>query len=152
MHSSRTADADAKGPDHVDIPVALDYLRANHRSVLIARKADGSPQPSPVVHGVDAAGRVLVSSREPAYKVRNLRRDPRVTLCAFADGFFGKWVAIEGTAEIVSLPDAIEPLVELYRQVAGEHEDWDEYRAAMQREQRVIIAVTVESAGPDRAG
>jgi len=137
----------------VDTSEALDYLRANHHSVLIARKADGSPQPSPVVHGVDsAAGTVIVSSREPAYKVRNLRRNPAVTLCAFGDGFFGKWVAVEGTAEIISLPDAMEPLQALHRQVAGEHPDWDEYRAAMERERRVIISVTVTSAGPDNAG
>ena len=136
----------------MDLQDALDFLRANHRSVLIARRGDGEPQPSPVVHGVDGQGRVVVSSREPAYKVRNLRRDPRVTLCAFPDNFFGKWVTVEGRAEIVSLPDAMEPLVDLYRSVAGEHPDWDDYRQAMVREQRVIIAITPESAGPDRAG
>ncbi len=136
----------------MDLSDALDFLRANHRSVLIARKAGGDPQPSPVVHGVDAEERVVISSREPAYKVRHLRRDPRVTLCAFPDGFFGKWVSIEGTAEIVSLPAAMGGLVELYQQISGAHPDWDEYRAAMERERRVLIAVTPISAGPDRAG
>jgi len=136
----------------MDIQEALDFLRSNHRSVLIARRADGRPQPSPVVHGVDSAGRIVVSSREPAFKVRNLKRDPRVTLCAFTDNFFGKWMVVEGHAEIVSLPDAMEPLVELYRGVAGEHPDWDDYREAMVREKRVIIAITPTSAGPDRAG
>jgi PPOX class probable F420-dependent enzyme len=136
----------------MDLQDALEFLRANHRSVLIARRPDGEPQPSPVVHGVDAEGRVVVSSREPAYKVRNLRRDPRVTLCAFTDNFFGKWVVVEGRAEIVSLPEAMEPLVDLYRSVAGEHPDWDDYREAMTREKRVIIAITPVSAGPDRAG
>ena len=136
----------------MDLHEALDFLRTNHRSVLIARRPDGEPQPSPVVHGVDGDGRVVVSSREPAYKVRNLRRDPRVTLCAFTDNFFGKWVVVEGHVEIVSLPDAMEPLVELYRSVAGEHPDWDDYREAMVREKRVIIAITPVSAGPDRAG
>lgn len=136
----------------MDLSDALAFLQANHRSVLIARKPSGDPQPSPVVHGVDADGRVVVSSRELAYKVRNLRRDPRVTLCAFGDGFFGPWVSVEGTAEIVSLPEAMDGLVALYRQVAGEHADWDDYRAAMAREQRVIIAITPTAAGPDRAG
>lgn len=136
----------------MDIADALQHLREHHRSVLIARKADGSPQPSPVVHGVDGDGRILVSSREPAYKVRNLRRDPRVTLCGVTDAFFGPWVVVEGTAEVVSLPDAMEPLVDLYRQVAGEHPDWDDYREAMRREQRVVIAITPVTAGPDRAG
>jgi PPOX class probable F420-dependent enzyme len=131
---------------------AREYLRANHHSVLIARKPDGTPQPSPVVHGVDADGRVLVSSREPAYKVRNLRRDPRVSLCAFPDKFFGRWIVVEGEATVVSLPDAMEPLVDLYRQVAGDHKDWDEFRAAMERERRVIIRVDIERAGPDVSG
>ena len=136
----------------MDLQDALEFLRSNHRSILIARRPDGEPQPSPVVHGVDGAGRVVVSSREPAYKVRNLRRDPRVTLCAFTDNFFGKWVTVEGRADIVSLPEAMEPLVDLYRSVAGEHPDWDEYREAMVREKRVIIAITPVAAGPDRAG
>lgn len=136
----------------MEITEALDFLRANHRSVLVARRRDGEPQPSPVVHGVDSENRIVVSSREPAYKVRNLRRDPRVTVCAFTDKFFGQWVVVDGRAEIVSLPEAMEPLVDLYRQVAGEHPDWDDYREAMVREQRVIIAITATAAGPNRAG
>jgi PPOX class probable F420-dependent enzyme len=136
----------------MEISSALDYLRANHRSVLIARKANGDPQPSPVNHGVDESGRVCISSREPAYKVRNVRRDPRVTLCAFSDRFYGEWITVDGTAEIISLPDAMEPLVDLYRQIQGEHPDWEDYRAAMIRDQRLIIAITPLSAGPDRAG
>ena len=135
----------------MDIDDALQFLRDNHRSVLITRKRDGSPQASPVVHGVDGADRVVISSRQPAYKVRNLGRDPRVTLCALNDGFFGKWVTIDGTAEILGLPGAMDGLVGLYRQVAGEHPDWDDFRAVMVREHRVIIAVTPERAGPDRA-
>jgi PPOX class probable F420-dependent enzyme len=136
----------------MDIDEARSYLGANRHSVLITRKHDGSPQPSPVVHGLDAAGRVVISSREPAFKVRNLRRDPRVSLCAFPDAFFGKWIVVEGNATIISLPEAMEPLVDLYRQVAGEHPDWDEYRAAMTKEQRVVIAVHIDRAGPDAAG
>jgi PPOX class probable F420-dependent enzyme len=136
----------------MDIEEAREYLRANHRSVLVARKADGSPQPSPVVHGVNASGQIVISSREPAYKVRNIRRDGRVSLCAFSDGFFGKWIVAEGTATIVSLPEAMDGLVDLYRQVGGEHPDWDDYRAAMARDQRVIIAIDIERAGPDVAG
>ncbi|MHB1928155.1 MAG: PPOX class F420-dependent oxidoreductase [Acidimicrobiales bacterium] len=136
----------------MDLDEAREYLRANHHSVLIARKRDGSPQPSPVAHGVDDEGRVLVSSREPAYKVRNLRRDPRVTICALPDGFFGTWVAAEGHATIVPLPEAMDQLVALYRQVAGEHPDWDEYRRAMEEERRVVIRIDLQAAGPDVAG
>ena len=136
----------------MDIAEALDYLRQHHRSVLITRRADGEPNPSPVVHGVDDSGRVVVSSREPAYKVRNLRADPRAVLCAFPDEFFGRWVKVSGRAEIIPLPEAMPALEALYRQIRGEHPDWDDYRAAMERERRVIIAVTPDSAGPDRQG
>ena len=134
----------------MELKEALDFLRQNHRSVLITHRSTGELAPSPINHGVDSAGRVVISSREPAYKVRNLRRDPRATLCAFTDNFYGPWVTVTGRAEIISLPEAMEPLVDLYRQVQGEHPDWDDYRAAMIRDQRVIIAITPESAGPDR--
>ncbi len=133
----------------MDTAEALEYLRQHHRSVLITRRRDGEPNPSPVVHGVDGSGRVLISSREPAYKVRNLRTDPRAVLCAFTDEFFGPWVRVSGRAEVISLPDAMPVLEDLYRQIRGEHPDWDDYRAAMERDRRVIIAITPESAGPD---
>ncbi len=134
----------------MEISHALDYLRSNHRSVIITRKRDGELAPSPVVHGVDDQDRVVISSREPAFKVRNLRHDPRATLCAFQDTFYGPWVTVSGTAEIVSLPEAMEPLVDLYRQIQGEHPDWADYRDAMVRDKRVIIAVTPMTAGPDQ--
>src|SRR5580658_1372504 len=104
----------------MDVNEALAFLRTNHRSVLVTRKRDGEPQLSPVVHGVDGLGRVVISSREPAYKVRNLRRDRRASLLGLNDGFFGGWVQVDGPVEVISLPEAMEPLVELYRQVAGE--------------------------------
>ncbi|MGH9094494.1 MAG: PPOX class F420-dependent oxidoreductase [Acidimicrobiales bacterium] len=136
----------------MDLADAIAYCRDHHHSILIARKADGSPQPSPVVHGVNADGHLVISSREPAYKVRNLRRDPRVQLCAVRDQFFGPWVVVEGEATIVSLPEAMDGLVDLYRQIAGEHDDWDDYRAAMRRDQRVLITIRPDRAGPDRSG
>jgi PPOX class probable F420-dependent enzyme len=134
----------------MDIDEALSFLRTNHRSVLVTYNRSRDPQTAPVNHGVDDRGRVAISSREPAYKVRNLLRDPRATLCAFTDDFYGPWVQVSGTAEIIPLPEAMEPLVELYRQIQGEHPDWADYRAAMIRDKRVIIAITPVTAGPDR--
>lgn len=95
---------------------------------------------------------MVISSRETAVKVKNLRRDPRASLCVFSDGFYGDWVQLDGSASILALPDAMEPLVEYYRSLSGEHPDWDEYRAAMTRDRRVLVRLTVERAGPDVAG
>jgi PPOX class probable F420-dependent enzyme len=136
----------------MDLDEARSFVAANHRAVLCTRRADGSPQLSPVVVGVDAEGRLVLSSRETAYKVRNLRRDPRASLCVFTDGFFGPWVQLDGRAEVISLPEAMEGLVDYYRRLAGEHPDWDDYRRAMERERRVLVRVTIERAGPDRSG
>lgn len=136
----------------MDTSEALDFLRANHRSVLITTRSGGEPAPSPVVHGVDGSGRVVISSRQTAYKVRNLRRDDRAVLCAFTDGFFGAWVTVSGPARIVDLPEAMPGLEDLYRQVAGEHPDWDEFRRAMEAERRVIISIEPVAVGPDRRG
>ena len=101
---------------------------------------------------VDAAGRVIISTRQAAYKVRNLRRDPQLWLCVLPDGFFGRWIQVTGTVEIIELPDAMEPLVDHFRRVAGEHDDWDDYRETMQREDRVPVRVELTAAGPDRSG
>ena len=136
----------------MDLDGARDFVRNNHRAVLTTRRANGGPQLSPVVCGVDAGGRVTVSTRETALKVKNLRRDPRVSLCVINDGFFGDWIQVDGTAEIVSLPEAMELLVDYYRSLAGEHPDWDEYRASMERDRRVLVRVELQRAGPDRSG
>ena len=136
----------------MDIPQALDFLRRQHHAVLATVRADSSPQLSPVLVGVDARGRLVVSSREAAIKTRNLRRDPRAYVCAFSDRFYGPWVQVSGTAEVVSLPEAMDGLVEYYRGVAGEHPDWNDYRRAMEAERRVLIRVTPSAAGPNISG
>ena len=130
---------------------AREFVASNHRAVLITRRSGGGLQTSPVLAGVDGEGKLVISTREGASKTRNLRRDPRVVLCVLSDDFFGPWIRIEGTAQIVSLPEAMEPLVEYYRGISGET-DWDEYRAGMERERRVVIRVTPLRAGPDRQG
>ncbi|MGH3157930.1 MAG: PPOX class F420-dependent oxidoreductase [Streptosporangiaceae bacterium] len=131
---------------------ARKFIAAHHRAVLATQRTDGCPQLSPVSCGVDAEGRVIISTRETAMKTKNLRRDPRASLCVFTDGFFGAWVQVEGTAEVVSLPDAMEPLVEYYRLLSGEHPDWADYRAAMVRDQRVIVRFSIDRAGPTTSG
>ena len=136
----------------MDTAAALDFLRANHRAVMATTKADGSTQLSPITVGVDAEGRVVVSTRETAYKVRHLHALPYAAICAFTDAFFGQWIQVEGPVDIVSLPEAMESLVDYYRSISGEHPDWDDYRAAMERDRRVILRMTVERAGPDHSG
>jgi PPOX class probable F420-dependent enzyme len=136
----------------MDSEAARDFLRANHHAVLATYWANGKVQMTPVIAGIDGEGRVIISTRETAYKVRNLRRDPRASLCVFRDGFFGSWIQVAGIAEVLSLPDAMEPLVDYYRRVVGEHPDWEDYRQAMVREKRVLLRLRIEHAGPDRKG
>ena len=120
--------------------------------MLATNRRDGRPQLSPVACAVDADGTIVVSSRETAIKVKNLRREPHASLCVMNDGFFGAWLQVEGDAAVVSLPDAMDGLVGYYRSVAGEHPDWDDYRAAMVRDRRVLLRLTIERAGPSVGG
>ena len=136
----------------MDTGRAADFLRAHHRAVLATSRSDGRPQLSPVTCTVDDENRVLISTRETALKTRNLRRRPQASLCVFTDNFFGEWVQVEGDVEIIPQPDAMALLVEYYRSISGEHPDWDDYRAAMVRDQRVIVRITITRAGPDRSG
>jgi PPOX class probable F420-dependent enzyme len=136
----------------MDAETARGFVRDNHHAVLATRRRDGRPQLSPVTAGVDDEGLVVVSSRLTAYKVRNILRDPAVDLCVLNDGFFGAWAQVGGHAEVVRLPEAMDGLVSYYRSISGEHPDWDEYRAAMVRDQRCLIRVTIETAGPNRSG
>jgi PPOX class probable F420-dependent enzyme len=136
----------------MDLDRARAFARENHRAVMATRVAGDGIQQTPVLVAVDQAGRLVVSSRETAFKTRNVRRDPWVQLLLLPDEFFGDWVVVEGRAEVVSLPEAMEPLVDYYRAVAGEHDDWSEYRAAMEHDRRVLIRVAPERAGPERHG
>lgn len=131
---------------------AREFMRVHHRAVLATNRSDGRPQLSPVTVGVDDAGRVLISTRETAMKTKNLARDRHASLCVMTDRFFGEWIQAEGTAEIIRLPEAMDLLVDYYRGISGEHPDWDDYRNAMRRDRRVIVAITLTRAGPDRSG
>ncbi|HEX9343286.1 MAG TPA: PPOX class F420-dependent oxidoreductase [Actinomycetota bacterium] len=128
------------------------FVAANHQAVLITRRSSGSVQSSPVTVGIDGDGKVVISSRATAYKVRNLRRDPHAVLCVFTDNFFGPWLQVEGAAELVSLPEAMDGLVDYYRRISGEHPDWDDYRRAMVRDRRLLIRVSIDQVGPTRHG
>ena len=128
------------------------FLAHNHRAVMVTRRESGELQTSPITVGVDDDGMAVISSRETAYKIRNLRRDPRVTLCVFTDRFFGDWIQVDGRAELIPLPAAMEGLVEYYRRISGEHPDWDDYRRAMQEQQRLLIRVALERVGPTQHG
>jgi PPOX class probable F420-dependent enzyme len=124
------------------------FVARNHRAVLVTPRRGGGLQTSPVLVGVDDDGKVVISTREGAYKTRNLRRDPTAVLCVLSDDFFGRWIQIDGTAQIVSLPEAMDGLVDYYRRISGEHPDWDDYRRAMQDQQRVLVRVSIDAAGP----
>ena len=136
----------------MDLDEARAFVAGNSRAVFTTLRQDGSPQLSPVNVALDDDGAVVVSSRETAFKTKNLRRDPRAWVCVFSDAFYGQWVQLEGTVEVVSLPEAMEPLVAYYRRLSGEHPDWDDYRAAMVRDQRCLLRLTLTKAGPDREG
>src|SRR5438093_7690433 len=136
----------------MDASEALKFLSEHHRAVLATYRRDGTASMTRVAAAPDADGRICISSRETAFKVKNLRRDPRASLLGMTEDWYGPWAQVDGTAEIVSLPDAMELLVDYYRRVAGEHPDWDDYRAAMEREQRVLIRITAERVGPNRQG
>ncbi|MCG5460186.1 PPOX class F420-dependent oxidoreductase [Micromonospora sp. NPDC053740] len=136
----------------VDRDGLLDFLRPRHRVVLMTTRADGRPQSSPVSAGVDGQGRLVVSTYPERAKVSNLRRDPRVSACVLSDDWNGPWVQIDGTAEVLDLPEALEPLVEYFRSISGEHPDWDDYRAAMVRQGKSLIRVTIDTWGPIATG
>jgi len=137
----------------MDLSEALDFLQDNHRAVLSTVRRDGTPQLSPVTVAVDGTGRVMISTRETAMKTHNVRRHPQAWICAFTDAFFGPWIQIGGPVEILALPEAMEPLVDYYRRASGsEHPDWDDYRAAMVRDRRVLLRLTPGSLGPSTTG
>ena len=136
----------------MDIDAARAFIKENPRAVLATQRRDSRPQMSPVVVAIDDQGRLMISSRETAYKTKNIRRAPDVSLCFLNPGFFGEWIQVDGTVEIISLPEAMDLLIDYYRRLSGEHSDWDDYRAAMEKEQRLILRVTIERAGPDRSG
>jgi PPOX class probable F420-dependent enzyme len=138
--------------DRVDRDALLEFLRPRHQAVLLTRRRAGGPQLSPVSCGVDREGRIVVSTYPQRAKVTNARRDPAVSMCVLSSDWDGPWVQVDGEAEVLDLPEALEPLVEYYRSISGEHPDWDEYRAAMSRQGKSLLRITITGWGPIATG
>jgi PPOX class probable F420-dependent enzyme len=135
--------------DVMKIADAQKFLQENHRACIAVRQKDGWPQMTLVTPGIDAEGRVIITSRGTTYKLKHLRRDPRVSMLIFGEQYSGsKFVQIHGTAEIIDLPEAMDMLIYWYKQLRGEHKNWDEYRKQMVDQKRAIIRVKIDKVGP----
>ncbi len=137
---------------YVDRAEMIEFVRPRHQGILTTYRRDGGIQQSPVTMGVDSQQRIVIASYPERAKSRNLRHDPRATMLVISDNFNGEWIQVDGTAEVIDLPDAVEPLVEYFRVIAGEHSDWDEYRRAMVDQGKVLLRVTIERWGPISKG
>ncbi len=137
---------------NVDVDGLLDFVRPRHQWILAAVRSDGRPQLSPVTGGVNSDGRLVVSTYPSRDKVHNIRRNPQVTVCVMSDHFGGAWVQVDGSATVVDLPEAMDGLVDYFRSISGEHSDWDEYRAAMERQGKCLIVIDPERWGPIATG
>jgi PPOX class probable F420-dependent enzyme len=138
--------------DAVDFSELLDFVRPRHRMLLTTFRADGSLQSSPVTGGVDSQGRVVIASYPQRAKSVNIRRNPKASVVVLSDEFNGPYVQLDGDAEVIDLPDAVEPLVDYYRAIAGEHPDWQDYRRAMVDQGKCLIRVTPSRWGPVATG
>jgi len=131
----------------------LDFIRTRHQAIVITARKDGGVQASPVTCGVDDSGRVVIATYPERAKARNARRDPgHVSVLFLSDDFGGPWVQVDGTAEVLDVPEAVEPLVDYFRSISGEHPDWAEYRAAMAAQGKSLLRVTPVSWGPVATG
>jgi PPOX class probable F420-dependent enzyme len=130
----------------------LEFIRPRHHGILVTTRADGRPQLSPVSMGVDAEGRVVVSTYPERAKTRNARRRSEGSVCVLSEDFDGDWVQLDGSLEVLDQPAALEALVAYYRSISGEHPDWDEYRTAMQRQGKVLLRLTIQRWGPISRG
>ena len=136
----------------VDRNGLLEFVRPRHQAILATTRRDGTMQMSPNTMGVDDSGRLVISTYPHRAKVHNIRRNPAVSVCVLSADFGGEWVQVYGTAEVIDLPDAVEPLVEYFRNIAGEHPDWDEYREAMVKQGKCLIRIAIDTWGPVARG
>jgi PPOX class probable F420-dependent enzyme len=136
----------------VDRESLVDFVRPRHQMVLMTTRSDGRPQASPVTGGVDDSGRIVVSTYRERAKTANARRRPEVSVLVLSDDFGGAWVQVDGDCEVLDAPESVEPLVEYFRNIAGEHPDWDEYRQAMLDQDKSILRITPTRWGPVATG
>ena len=136
----------------VDLEGLLEFVRPRHHMVLMTTRSDGRPQASPVTGGVDGQGRLVISTYPERAKTANARRDPRVGVLVLSDDFGGAWVQVDGACEVIDPPDSLEPLVDYYRCISGEHPDWGEYRRAMVEQGKSLLRVTPTRWGPVATG
>ncbi|HEY5886233.1 MAG TPA: PPOX class F420-dependent oxidoreductase [Acidimicrobiales bacterium] len=136
----------------VDLEALLAFVRPRHRMVLVTHRRDGSPQLSPVTGGMDGEGRIVISSYSERAKTTNARRNPSASVLVLSDEWNDAWVQVDGPVEVLDIPDAVEPLVEYFRVIAGEHDDWDEYRQAMVRQGKSLLRITPKRWGPIATG
>ncbi|MEJ3654253.1 PPOX class F420-dependent oxidoreductase [Actinomycetes bacterium KLBMP 9759] len=136
----------------VDRAGLTEFMSTRHHVILLTPRRDGSWQGSPVTAGVDSEGRVVVSTYPERAKAANVARGGTASVIVLSDDFDGPWVQVDGDAELLTLPDALEPLVEYFRSISGEHPDWDEYRSAMTTQGKALIRITPTKWGPVATG
>ena len=136
----------------VELDELLDFVRPRHRMILATRRAEGTPQLSPVTGGVDDRGRIVISTYPGRAKTRNAEQRPEVSVCVVSDNWNDAWVQIDGTAEVLHQPESVEALVDYFRCISGEHPDWDEYREAMRAQGKSLIRITPTRWGPVATG
>jgi PPOX class probable F420-dependent enzyme len=136
----------------VDRAELEDFVRPRHHGVLLTVRQGGKPQSSLVTMGLDSLGRIVVSSYPERAKVVNIQRNPSTSMVVMSDDFGGEWVHVDGRAEIIDVPDAVDGLVEYFRVISGEHPDWDEYRQAMIDQGKCLIRLNIEQWGPIAKG
>ena len=136
----------------VDLAALLEFVRPRHQMVLITIRADGRPQASPVTGGVDPEGRIVISTYPERAKTTNARKRPEVSVVVLSEEFNAAWVQVHGSCEVIDPPDSVEPLVDYFRCISGEHPDWDEYRQAMRDQGKSLLRITPESWSPVATG
>lgn len=138
--------------DRVDRDALLEFVRPRHRATLVTYRADGRLQLSPVTCGLGPEGHLLISTYPRRAKASNLRRRPECSVMIQSDDWDDPYVQLDGTAEVVDLPESVDGLVEYFRCISGEHPDWEEYRAAMVSQGKSLIRITITGWGPIATG